>query len=336
MRVSCAVCLSIYLQSNTMQSYWANASNVNYGVRLNSCLHCCWLCIAPSAAPPAVQLVSSPLDARPLLSPAQRSRCPIHDAFLMPGAFATTSTASARASSRWAPSCRAAALRLVLFWTLLPCGAIPLELPSFDVDLALPRRRRGKPTDCSPPFMPLGASLRFRPASALLGRALSSTSSSLAGSPAAGSARRAAATSSSSSSLPPTCAATPWGPGASAASHRRSPACSAGAAGMSSSSASAAAGAAAEAASLAAPASSPPGNEILDGPEAAAGNGGPALATLETLKFDNTFTAELPGDSSESNVPRQVRGFQGAHVLPGWPAKQPCKHSRLFLAGLAS
>ncbi len=257
-------------------------------------------------------------------SPAQRSPCSIHDALLMPGAFATTSTASARASSRWAPSCRSAALRLVLFWTLLPCGAIPLELPSFDVDLALPRRRRGRPTDCSPPFMPLGASLRFRPATALLGRALSSTSSSLAGSPAAASARRAA-TRSSSSSLQPTCAATPWGPGAFAASHRRSPACSAGAAGMSSSSASAAAGAAAEAASLAGPAFSPPGSEILDGAEAAAGEGGPALATLETLKFDNTFTAELPGDSSESNVPRQVRGLQVAHGLPGRPAMQPRK-----------
>ncbi|KAL4419101.1 hypothetical protein ABPG77_010040 [Micractinium sp. CCAP 211/92] len=199
----------------------------------------------------------------------------------MPGAFATTSTASARASSR------------------------------------------GRPTDCSPPFMPLGASLRFRPATALLGRALSSTSSSLAGSPAAASARRAAATSSSSSSLQPTCAATPWGPGASAASHRRSPACSAGAAGMSSSSASAAAGAAAEAASLAAPAFSPPGSEILDGAEAAAGEGGPALATLETLKFDNTFTAELPGDSSESNVPRQVSGALYSWVPPTRTGTEP-------------
>lgn len=221
----------------------------------------------------------------------------------MPGTFATTS-----ARSRCVISCRAAALRLVLFWTLLPSGVAPLELPSFDVDLALPRRRRGRPTDCSPPLMRLGASLRFRPASLLLGRALSSSSSSSAG-PVAALARRAAAASGSSGrALSPTCAAAPWGP---AASRRHSPACPA-AAGMSSSSASAAAGAASEAASVAASAPSAAPSSVLDGTEAAASDGGPGLATLESLKFDNTFTAELPGDDSESNVPRQVRGWKGA------------------------
>lgn len=248
-------------------------------------------------------------DAHSVFCKRARSPCTIHGALLMPGALATTSTGTT-ARSRWALSCRAAALRVVLFWTLLPAGTASLELPSFDLDLALPRRRPGRPGSCLP--MALGASLRSRPASFLLGRALSSTSS-LAASSATASARRVAAACGTRSAVQSTCAATPWGLVDSAASRRRGPVCSANAAGMSSSSASAAE-AAAEAASVASAPSAP--SSILDGAtpaEPASRDGGHALATLETLEFDNTFTAELPGDSSESNVPRQVGLPEGVH-----------------------
>lgn len=92
---------------------------------------------------------------------------------------------------------------------------------------------------------------------------------------------------------------------------------------MSSSSASAAAGAASEAASVAASAPSAAPSSVLDGTEAAASDGGPGLATLESLKFDNTFTAELPGDDSESNVPRQVSGALYSWVAPTPTGTEP-------------
>ncbi|KAL4433856.1 hypothetical protein ABPG75_000297 [Micractinium tetrahymenae] len=177
------------------------------------------------------------------------------------------------------------------------------------------RSRPGRPTDCASP-MSLGASLRFRPASLLLGRALSSASGSLAAPAGPSSARRAAGRSPATA---PTSAAAAWGASAaSAASSRRSRTCPAAAAGMSSSSASAAAEAAADAASLVASATSAP-SSTLDGDA----NGGPALATLEALKFDNTFTAELPGDHSESNVPRQVSGALYSWVAPTPTGTEP-------------
>jgi hypothetical protein len=57
----------------------------------------------------------------------------------------------------------------------------------------------------------------------------------------------------------------------------------------------------------------PSGADGSNGSGAAAAAG---LHTLESLPFDNTFTSELPADSSESNVPRQVGG-----LAPLWPGR---------------
>lgn len=134
---------------------------------------------------------------------------------------------------------------------------------------------------------------------------------------------RAAAASARAGAAPQPWATGAWG--ATAARHR-APTCAASsprgmspAAGLSSSSAAAAA--AAEAAP----------STIIDVPPAAAGGDGSGvaaasaegLATLEDLKFDNTFTAELPADDSEVNRPRQVRcraGLHGLHAVGG-PAR---------------
>ena len=46
-------------------------------------------------------------------------------------------------------------------------------------------------------------------------------------------------------------------------------------------------------------------------------------ATLENLKIENTFTAELPGDSSLQNVPRQVQDSLWSPVQPTAAGSEP-------------
>lgn len=89
-----------------------------------------------------------------------------------------------------------------------------------------------------------------------------------------------------------------WG---AAAARSRGATCPAAAAGMSSSS-----GPAAASATAADPALAP--STIIDeeGTAGATHNGAGKLATLESLPFDNRFTAELPADDSEAKQPRQV------------------------------
>ena len=175
-------------------------------------------------------------------------------------------------------SCRAAVLRVALAYALLPLATTGSPLAaaasaSPRLQSLLPPRAPGRPAECVMPF-----------SASLLGRALSAS---------AGTARRATA---AARRVNRGTSTAPWVTPA-----LRDGTCRA-AAGMSSSAGSApVAAAAAEAA------------PILDGGAAApSSNGGSAasaqgLRSLEDLPFDNTFTAELPGDISESNLPRQVR-----------------------------
>jgi uncharacterized protein YdiU (UPF0061 family) len=49
----------------------------------------------------------------------------------------------------------------------------------------------------------------------------------------------------------------------------------------------------------------------------------PPLASLETLRFDDVFTAELPGDPSADARPRQVHGAFYSFVSPSPTATEP-------------
>ncbi|PSC69159.1 seleno O [Micractinium conductrix] len=191
-------------------------------------------------------------------------------------------------------SCRAAVLRVALAYALLPLATTGSPLAaaasaSPRLQSLLPPRAPGRPAECVMPF-----------SASLLGRALSAS---------AGTARRATA---AARRVNRGTSTAPWVTPA-----LRDGTCRA-AAGMSSSAGSApVAAAAAEAA------------PILDGGAAApSSNGGSAasaqgLRSLEDLPFDNTFTAELPGDISESNLPRQVHSSFYSWVTPSPTGTEP-------------
>lgn len=56
--------------------------------------------------------------------------------------------------------------------------------------------------------------------------------------------------------------------------------------------------------------------------KAPAGSPGPSLRSLEDLTFDNTFTAELPGEAEENRV-RQVHGAFYSYVTPTPTGTEP-------------